>query len=220
MMKSFVFLVVFLSVHFLVQGGVATSSDSVCNCCDQCDQSATVSKLLLGISNMLVDESANTTATSTTAPSTTTIISIPSTTAAPLQTNTDSSIQPSTPTHSSTTVTASTTATAFVEPSTTTYSPTTVTASAQSSTTTHSSTTATASAVTESSTKAENIAKNIATIADSYLTVNPLPTVPRSIAPIAVTSTRISVCPDNCYLDISGEFCNCFLPVETVRGNN
>ncbi|XP_037030465.1 cell wall protein DAN4-like isoform X2 [Bradysia coprophila] len=61
--------------------------------------------------------------------------------------------------------------------------------------------------VTESSTKAESVS-------DSS---NPSTTASPFTKVAADTSTKMSaVCPDNCYLDITGVYCNCYQPTETV----
>lgn len=56
-------------------------------------------------------------------------------------------------------------------------------------------------------------------IDDSLLT---LPTT--TVSPITTVkvdvSTKLSVCPENCYLDITGVYCNCYQPTEATRTDN
>lgn len=170
-----------------------SSGVSQCNCCDQCGHNdnsvSTVSKLLSDLSTMLVDDTTHPPASSTHA--------------------IDTEKTPST-SHTPTTEHSSTTATD------------------------HTSSTQTPVPVTYSS-----------EIRDYPMSVNPLPTtdstvkseptttahtVPSETAhPTTTTglytttrveaSAKLTVCPENCYLDVTGVYCNCYQPVEVVIGN-
>lgn len=113
---------------------------------------------------------------------------------------------PSTTAHSTTTVVVTTS---------TTQNPSTIIYSSEirdSPTTVNPSTTVTTSSITDASTKTESY-----TSINEAIVTNPPST--KNSKTITDSTGKMSVCPDHCTLDISGEYCNCYLPTETKQAD-